>query len=571
MRCLQVQARTLERVAAADERSGAETRFVPTDELEAGGSRLVPWDEALEHEIDLPELALLPLAAASAQVEFVLPAARDTELVRDTHDCVIGRVTRVREEVRGRVRACAFWAEGPADLLQLAVTVENTTDWFEPGSTREVVTRHSIVAAHTMLAIEGGRFVSLLDPPADAAGAVAGCTNAGAFPVLVGAPGATDLVLSSPIILYDYPAIAPESPGDLYDSTEIDEILALRVLTLTDDEKAEARATDRRAAAIVDRCDAMDTADFAHLHGTMRPFSFNAPAPEPAATRAARARAAMVGPGCRRVGRSRCRRGAHCRHRCAQGNVGSPPPRPPGRRARHVPRRAHGHGRRGVPRCRRQRPCRGDAGRRPRGRGLRVAEAVLVLRARRDRTAAPLRVDAMTRTLVAGIGNIFFGDDGFGVAVAERLAREPMPAGARVEDFGIRGVHLAYELLDGYDALVLVDAIALDGDPPGTLALLEIDGPDRSGAPTDLVTPVVDAHTMSPDVVLGLLAGLGGTVGRVYVVGCQPETLDDGIGLSASVAASVDAAARMVHDLLADVDAVETDAPNLTVKEGIRT
>ena len=283
VRCLQVQARTLERVAAADERSGAETRFVPTDELEAGGSRLVPWDEALEHEIDLPELALLPLAAASAQVEFALPAARDTELVRDAHDCVIGRVTRVREEVRGRLRACAFWAEGPADLLQLAVTVENTTDWFEPGSTREVVTRHSIVAAHTMLAIEGGRFVSLLDPPADAAGAVAGCTNAGAFPVLVGAPGATDLVLSSPIILYDYPAIAPESPGDLYDSTEIDEILALRVLTLTDDEKAEARATDRRAAAIVDRCDDMDTADFAQLHGTMRPFSFDAPAPERAA------------------------------------------------------------------------------------------------------------------------------------------------------------------------------------------------------------------------------------------------------------------------------------------------
>ena len=177
----------------------------------------------------------------------------------------------------------------------------------------------------------------------------------------------------------------------------------------------------------------------------------------------------------------------------------------------------------------------------------------------------------MTRTLVAGIGNIFFGDDGFGVAVAERLAREPMPAGARVEDFGIRGVHLAYELLDGYDALVLVDAIALDDDPPGTLALLEIDAPDRSSAPTDLATPVVDAHTMSPDVVLGLLAGLGGTVGHVYVVGCQPGTLDDGIGLSASVAASVDAAARMVHDLLADVDAVEADAPDLTVKEGIRT
>ncbi len=278
VRCLQVQARTLERVAA-DDSSGAETGFVPTDELEAGGSRLVPWDEAVEHEIDLPDLVLLPLSAASTHVDFVLPARCETELVRNDRDRVIGRITRECAEVRGRLRACAFWAEGHADLLQLAVTVENTSDWFEPGSTREVVTRHSIVAAHTMLAIEGGRFVSLLDPPVDAAGAVAGCTNAGSFPVLVGAPGATDLVLSSPIILYDYPAIAPESPGDLYDATEIDEILALRVLTLTDEEKAEARATDRRAAAIVDRCDDMDTADFAQLHGTMRPFAFAVPEP----------------------------------------------------------------------------------------------------------------------------------------------------------------------------------------------------------------------------------------------------------------------------------------------------
>ncbi len=174
----------------------------------------------------------------------------------------------------------------------------------------------------------------------------------------------------------------------------------------------------------------------------------------------------------------------------------------------------------------------------------------------------------MTRTLVAGIGNIFFGDDGFGVAVADHLARQRMPEGARVEDFGIRGVHLAYELLDGYDVLVLVDAVALEGDPPGTLALLEIDAPDPLATPTDRVRPVVDAHTMSPDVVLELLAGLGGTVGRVYVVGCQPGTLDDGIGLSTPVAKAVDAATRMVHDLLAAVDAA---AQHLTVKEGIRT
>ena len=134
--------------------------------------------------------------------------------------------------------------------------------------------RRSLVAVHTLLAVEDGVFVSLLDPPAYAVGAVAGCRSDGTFPVLVGRAGATDVVLSSPIILYDHPAVAPESAGDIFDATEIDEILALRVLTLTDDEKAEARGTDPRAAAIVDRCDAMDPAAFAGLHGTMREYSF---------------------------------------------------------------------------------------------------------------------------------------------------------------------------------------------------------------------------------------------------------------------------------------------------------
>jgi hydrogenase maturation protease len=155
------------------------------------------------------------------------------------------------------------------------------------------------------------------------------------------------------------------------------------------------------------------------------------------------------------------------------------------------------------------------------------------------------------RALVAGIGNLFFGDDGFGVAVAQRLAAEPVPEGARVADFGIRGVHLAYELLDGYDVLVLVDAAVL-GDEPGTVALIEID-PIRPGARADDGAPVIDAHSMSPDVVLGLLAGLGGTVGRVFVVGCQPETTEDGIGLSAPVTDAIEVAARMVCELLADL------------------
>ena len=116
------------------------------------------------------------------------------------------------------------------------------------------------------------------------------------------------------------------------------------------------------------------------------------------------------------------------------------------------------------------------------------------------------------RVLVAGIGNIFFGDDAFGVEVAQRLAGRPMPEGVKVVDFGIRGVHLAYELLDGYDALVLVDALPM-GEPPGTVAVIEPEIDDRDTDDGSAPTPPLEAHSMSPAVVLGMMAGLGASVG----------------------------------------------------------
>jgi hydrogenase maturation protease len=151
---------------------------------------------------------------------------------------------------------------------------------------------------------------------------------------------------------------------------------------------------------------------------------------------------------------------------------------------------------------------------------------------------------------VAGIGNIFLGDDGFGVEVAGRMSGHPLPDGARVEDFGIRGVHLAYELLDGYDAVVLVDAVPM-GEEPGTIALIE---PELSELERgDDVAPTMEAHSMSPAVVLDMLAGLGGRVGRVLIVGCQPASLEEGIGLSAPVAAAVDRAVEAVDELLVEL------------------
>jgi hydrogenase maturation protease len=155
------------------------------------------------------------------------------------------------------------------------------------------------------------------------------------------------------------------------------------------------------------------------------------------------------------------------------------------------------------------------------------------------------------RVLVAGIGNIFLSDDGFGVEVISRLGGRTVPDGVRVADFGIRGVHLAYELLDGYDVLVLVDAMPM-GEPPGTLTVIEPDPAPRPQQGDD-VAPVVDAHSMNPGVVLGMLAGLGGAVERIMIVGCEPASLDDGIGLSQPVADAVDPAVDLCVDVLTEL------------------
>ncbi|HEX8581191.1 MAG TPA: hydrogenase maturation protease [Acidimicrobiales bacterium] len=148
----------------------------------------------------------------------------------------------------------------------------------------------------------------------------------------------------------------------------------------------------------------------------------------------------------------------------------------------------------------------------------------------------------MTRTLVAGIGNVFNGDDGFGPEVARRLLDRPLPDGVRVEDYGIRGVHLAYELLDGYDLVVLVDALPR-GEAPGTVYVLEPEV-DVDAAPP------LDAHRMDPRSVLAAVAGMGGEVGRLLLVGCEPADVEEGMGLSPPVAAAVDRAADVVDDLV---------------------
>jgi hypothetical protein len=275
IRFLRVQRRTVEALGDARGRRAEDFGFAPVTELRVGDAVYVEWDEAIDHVVDMPAL---PVWAADEdgchEEEFVLAGGSGTELIGAENGSVAGRILRTHEPVEGRVRVETTPVDGDLPLVKVAVTVENGTRWAGLGARRDEVLRHSLIAVHTMMAVDGGTFVSLLDPPEDARQAVVGCRSDGAFPVLV---GADDVVLSSPIILYDHPEVAPESPGDLYDATEIDEILALRVLTLTDEEKSEARGTDRRSAAIIDRCDEMSPQAWERLHGAMRPLSAGTP------------------------------------------------------------------------------------------------------------------------------------------------------------------------------------------------------------------------------------------------------------------------------------------------------
>jgi hypothetical protein len=159
---------------------------------------------------------------------------------------------------------------GPYSLVRLRLREENLTRWTAPAASRDEVMVAFMVGAHALLGVEDGAFVSLADPPQWARGAADSCSNVRTWPVMAGEEGERNLMLSSPIILEDYPRVAPESPADLFDATEIDEILTLRTMALTEDEKREARATDPRAAALIERIDNLPPEMLDRLHGAIR-------------------------------------------------------------------------------------------------------------------------------------------------------------------------------------------------------------------------------------------------------------------------------------------------------------
>lgn len=173
------------------------------------------------------------------------------------------------------------------------------------------------------------------------------------------------------------------------------------------------------------------------------------------------------------------------------------------------------------------------------------------------------------RTLIAGVGNIFLSDDAFGVEVIARLARSPRRQGGTkidIVDFGIRGVHLAYQLLEGYDVLVLVDA-APHGREPGTVSLVEVDPRSVGSSAAEVAggeAALVDAHSLEPGAILRMLGSLGGAVGAVLVVACEPQCLEEGIGLSPPVAAAVDPAVELLERLIESGSARPSEAKEVS-------
>jgi hypothetical protein len=231
------------------------------------------WDEAVEREVEVTADAAA-LAGDGVTHEFTVAGGGDRSE---------GAVRR-REPLAGAITVRAAEVPGPWRAVRLQVQVSNRTGLDVTPRSRDAALPTALVAAHTILTVTGGDFISMTDPPEWAAPAVAECRNEGGWPVLADPDGGRKVMLSSPIILYDHPELAAESPGELYDGTEIDEILTLRTLALSDAEKAEARATDPRAAALLDRVESMDAQTMAQLHGTIRSLRPRGPAqPDPLA------------------------------------------------------------------------------------------------------------------------------------------------------------------------------------------------------------------------------------------------------------------------------------------------
>uniref|UniRef100_UPI0015F0DDC0 hypothetical protein n=1 Tax=Amycolatopsis pittospori TaxID=2749434 RepID=UPI0015F0DDC0 len=231
----------------------------PVPSVTVDGTEYTTWEEAVEREVD----TAVPFSAlrTETRVPFQVDGGEDVEWIRDDT-----RLVRRRAGLHGELRIRAVDLPGPFGGVKLRVRVANVSTWSRFDATRRDALAYSLIATHALLSTPDGGFVSSTDPPEWASLVTKECVNERLWPVLVG----RDTVLCSPIILSDHPEIAEQSQGPLYDGLEIDEILTLRTMTLTDEEKRQARATDARAAEIIDRVDGMPPELLDRLHGTIR-------------------------------------------------------------------------------------------------------------------------------------------------------------------------------------------------------------------------------------------------------------------------------------------------------------
>jgi hypothetical protein len=242
---------------------------VQVNRLEVDGKLFDPWQETVEREIVLPLVFGETLNFEPTLRTFTFSAGKELEPISNSSGRIAGVIIREHGELQVAVEVSA--QSFSPDVFRITIRTHNLTHFtMDCNPSREAALVSSLLSAHVVLGATSGHFVSLLEPPADLRDVVAQCRNVGTWPVLVGAAGEQDTILSSPIILYDYPEIAPESAGDLFDGTEIDEILSLRIMTLTDDEKLEMRQSDDRARQILERTEALPPEQFMKLHGVVR-------------------------------------------------------------------------------------------------------------------------------------------------------------------------------------------------------------------------------------------------------------------------------------------------------------
>lgn len=246
-------------------RRGEDLEFV--DELRVGDDLYLSWDEATEREVVVGRFVLSELQTP-VRVGIDDPGGSTEERLAEPGGEVVGAMVRSWRALRGEVEVRAEPLR--ESVFRVTVRITNTTPW--EGEDRESTLKNAFVSTHTVLEAEGGDFVSMTDPPEEFREAAEGCENIKTWPVLVGEEGERRVMLSSPIILSDYPQVAPESPGNLFDGGEIDQLLILNILTLTDEEKEEMRATDPKAREILERCESLSSEELMKLHGAIRDF-----------------------------------------------------------------------------------------------------------------------------------------------------------------------------------------------------------------------------------------------------------------------------------------------------------